>query len=271
MKSQRSRLRLIQGSSNDGLDDDALEERGADSEAAAIRELGDECLVTLAAKGDSRAAEMLYRRHAPFAFNLAVRIAGSTQDVEDVVHDAFLKLWESGERHAIEDPLRYLFRMVRNLAMTVQLDDIARTVIKKVNDRPIRISDVARVDWGIEPMRGDASINGSRGVIMSITKAPGFDTLTLTKQVEDALRELQPTLPAGIETTASITLKRLPEPEDPIDKLLGRMFGISMMSRDNAALRQTLKSVAKIGQELQALGITVDRDALAMPPARIRY
>jgi protease-4 len=76
---------------------------------------------------------------------------------------------------------------------------------------------------------------------------------------------------AGIETTASITLKRLPEPEDPIDKLLGRMFGISMMSRDNAALRQTLKSVAKIGQELQALGITVDRGALAMPPARIRY
>ena len=63
----------------------------------------------------------------------------------------------------------------------------------------------------------------------------------------------------------------LPEPEDPIDKLLGRMFGISMMSRDNAALRQTLKSVAKIGQELQALGITVDRGALAMPPARIRY
>ena len=46
--------------------------------------------------------------------------------------------------------------MVRNLAMTVQLDDIARTVIKKVNDRPISISDVAKVDWGIEPMRGDA-------------------------------------------------------------------------------------------------------------------
>ena len=37
--------------------------------------------------------------------------------------------------------------MVRNLAMTVELDDIARTVIKKINDRPISIGDVAEVVW----------------------------------------------------------------------------------------------------------------------------
>jgi len=90
--------------------------------------------------------------------------------------------------------------MVRNLAMTVQLDDIGRTVIKKVNDRAISISDVAKVDWGIEPMRGDASVNGTRGVVMSITKAPGFDTLALTTQIEAALKELAPVLPAGVET-----------------------------------------------------------------------
>jgi CzcA family heavy metal efflux pump len=89
--------------------------------------------------------------------------------------------------------------MVRNLAMTVQLDDIARTVIKRVSDRPVRISDVAKVEWGIEPMRGDGSVNGTRGVIMSITKAPGFDTLALTAQIESALKELQPTLPPGVE------------------------------------------------------------------------
>jgi CzcA family heavy metal efflux pump len=90
--------------------------------------------------------------------------------------------------------------MVRNLAMTVSLEDIACTVVKKVNDRAISIADVAKVDWGIEPMRGDASINGIHGVIMSITKAPGFDTLTLTGKIEDALKELQPTLPAGVES-----------------------------------------------------------------------
>ncbi len=89
--------------------------------------------------------------------------------------------------------------MVRNLAMTVNLEDIARTVVKKVNDRPITIGDVARVEWGVEPMRGDASVNGRPGVIMSITKAPGFDTLTLTGKIESALGDLQKTLPPGVE------------------------------------------------------------------------
>jgi len=91
--------------------------------------------------------------------------------------------------------------MVRNLAMTVQLEDIAKTVVKKVNDRAITIADVARVEWGVEPMRGDGSVNGKRGVVMSITKAPGFDTLGLTVKIEEALAELQKTLPAGVEAT----------------------------------------------------------------------
>ncbi|HEX7859351.1 MAG TPA: efflux RND transporter permease subunit [Verrucomicrobiae bacterium] len=89
--------------------------------------------------------------------------------------------------------------MVRNLAMTVDLSDIAQTVIKKVDHHPVRISDVANVAWGIEPMRGDGSVNGTRGVIMSITKAPGFDTRRLTDAIEGALAELRPSLPDGVE------------------------------------------------------------------------
>lgn len=97
--------------------------------------------------------------------------------------------------------------MVRNLAMTVQLDEIARTVIKLAGDRPICLSDVAEVTWGPEPMRGDAAIAvapekvSTPGVIMSITKAPGFDTLSLTQKVQGALRDLQKTLPPGVEAT----------------------------------------------------------------------
>jgi RNA polymerase sigma-70 factor (ECF subfamily) len=61
---------------------------------AALTVLPDESLVVLAIRGDVRAAEALYRRHAPFALNLAARIAGSTNDVEDVVHDAFLRAFD---------------------------------------------------------------------------------------------------------------------------------------------------------------------------------
>ncbi len=54
----------------------------------------DEELVGRALRSEARAFESLYRRHAEFAFNLAVRIQGNANDVEDVVHDAFLKAQE---------------------------------------------------------------------------------------------------------------------------------------------------------------------------------
>lgn len=96
--------------------------------------------------------------------------------------------------------------MVRNLAMTVELNDIAGTVIKRVNDRPVAISDVAKVAWGIEPMRGDAAVgvspekSSTPAVILSVTKAPGFDTSRLTEQIKEALDGLKATLPPGVET-----------------------------------------------------------------------
>ena len=91
--------------------------------------------------------------------------------------------------------------MVRNLAMTVDLDDIAKTIIKMSNGRPIAISDVAKVVWDTEPMRGDAAVNGDPGVIMSVVKSPGFDTIDLTEKIEAAIAELAPSLPEGVEAT----------------------------------------------------------------------
>jgi Cu/Ag efflux pump CusA len=113
--------------------------------------------------------------------------------------------------------------MVRNLAMTTDLDAIARTPIKRIGDRPVLISDVATVVWGIEPMRGDATVSvtpektPTYGVIMSVTKAPGFDTRALTEQVKTALAELQPSLPQGVETTLLFQQK------DFIDNAIGNL------------------------------------------------
>ena len=101
--------------------------------------------------------------------------------------------------------------MVRNLAMTTDLDIIGSTAIASRGDHVIRIKDVAEVVWDIEPMRGDAALgtadgtpdaNGNlsnRGVILSIRKSPGFDTLALDKEVRIALEEIRKTLPEGAE------------------------------------------------------------------------
>lgn len=101
--------------------------------------------------------------------------------------------------------------MVRNLAMSSSPEVIGATVVDYRNDRPIQIRDVAKVVWDIEPMRGDAGFGradgeknedgdlGSRGVIISVRKAPGFDTIALTEEVDRALEELQASLPEGTE------------------------------------------------------------------------
>jgi len=57
--------------------------------------LDDEQLVKLSRARDRVAFEALYRRHAAFAINLAVRIQGSAGEVDDIVHDAFLRAYHS--------------------------------------------------------------------------------------------------------------------------------------------------------------------------------
>jgi len=95
------RLRLI---SSESLEEAASatvpasgeREASAPAEAQDLETADDEDqeLVGRARRSEARAFETLYRRHAEFAFNLAVRIQGSAADVEDVVHDAFLKAQE---------------------------------------------------------------------------------------------------------------------------------------------------------------------------------
>lgn len=107
--------------------------------------------------------------------------------------------------------------MVRNLAMTVEPDELARTIIKMSNGRPIAISDVATVTWGTEPKRGEAAVSGSPGVIMSVIKAPGFDTIDLTEKITRAIAELQPALPSGVEATVLFRQR------DFIDSAIGNL------------------------------------------------
>ncbi|MEX1048191.1 MAG: efflux RND transporter permease subunit, partial [Akkermansiaceae bacterium] len=97
--------------------------------------------------------------------------------------------------------------MVRNLAMSADPEEIASSVIKRSGNRVITIGDVASVSHGVAPMRGDAGIalkdkgdtSETPGVILSIDKSPGFDTLRLSAGIEEILAEIRPGLPPGVE------------------------------------------------------------------------
>ncbi len=90
----RSPLRLVgPGGAGNVSSDRGLSGERLLSHAEEPREAGrdDAELVALARAYDQAAFEALYRRHSPYALALAVRVQGSAQDIEDIVHDSFLK------------------------------------------------------------------------------------------------------------------------------------------------------------------------------------
>src|SRR3954463_3296649 len=68
-------------------------------ESVDVRALADEDLVPLMAKGDARAFEAIYERHAGAAYSLAYRMVGARAVAEDVTQEAFLNLWRSGAHY----------------------------------------------------------------------------------------------------------------------------------------------------------------------------
>ena len=62
-------------------------------------ELADEELMQLVHRGDARAFEIVYDRHAGVAFSLAYRMTGTRVTAEEVVQEAFLALWRTNARY----------------------------------------------------------------------------------------------------------------------------------------------------------------------------
>jgi CzcA family heavy metal efflux pump len=91
--------------------------------------------------------------------------------------------------------------LIRNVGLTKRLEDLGNTVVVVRNDQPIFLRQVASVDFAPRVKRGEAGRNGKPVVIISIQKQPAADTVTLTRKIEAALRDIQRTLPAGISAT----------------------------------------------------------------------
>ena len=91
--------------------------------------------------------------------------------------------------------------LIRNVGMTRRLDDLASTIVTVRKDQPIILRQVAQVEFAPRIKRGDVGYNGKPAVIISIQKQPGADTVDLTRRIEQALVDIQRTLPAGLSAT----------------------------------------------------------------------
>ena len=98
---------------------------------------------------------------------------------------------------SLELPVRQTGR-VRSAA------DIAGTIIKYQDQFPVTIGQVAEVKMGAAPKRGTGADEGKPAVVMTVQKAPGTNTLTITEHIDEMLDELEPSLPEGIHINRNI-------------------------------------------------------------------
>ncbi|MBX3527738.1 MAG: efflux RND transporter permease subunit [Rhodoblastus sp.] len=89
--------------------------------------------------------------------------------------------------------------LVRNIGQTLSLDDLAGMVIARNADGPVYLRQIADVSFGARAKRGDAGYMGKPAVILSVEKQPDVDTIRLTGAVEQALKEIGPSLPVGVK------------------------------------------------------------------------
>ncbi len=95
-----------------------------------------------------------------------------------------------------ERPIRILGRLGPDPRHV--LEELRKVPIKTTPQRTILMGEVARVVEGPQVKRGDGSVNGRPGVVLTIVKQPHVDTRDLTDRITAALRESEAALPADV-------------------------------------------------------------------------
>lgn len=94
--------------------------------------------------------------------------------------------------------------IVRGIARTSDIAEIGNSVLKVVANTPVKIQDVAQIKIGSAIKIGDASLKGIPAVILTVMKQPNTNTLVLTDQIDEAVKDMQANLPKDIHINTEI-------------------------------------------------------------------
>ncbi len=114
----------------------------------------------------------------------------------DVVAQVEGSLRNKGGGILVQDQKEYPIRI---LVAPSGIDELKDVGIGTFDGRPVRLADVAELVEGASPVRGSATIDGKRGVILRVVKQPEAETLKVTEAVDEALESLHASLPRGVE------------------------------------------------------------------------
>lgn len=149
--------------------------------------------------------------------------------------------------------------VLRGIARTSDPEQIANTVVKIRNGKPVKISDVASVNTGSAVKMGYASKNGKPAIIISVSKQPNMNTVDLTERIEANLKVLEQSLPADVKLDTHI-FRQADFIEASINNvqnalLEGALFVVLILFLFLGSLRTTIISVIAI--PLSLLGTVV--------------
>jgi CzcA family heavy metal efflux pump len=95
--------------------------------------------------------------------------------------------------------------IIRGIGRTNNPEEIGNSVIKIVNNVPIKINDVAEIKiGGAIPKIGDGSLRANPAIIMTVAKQPNTNTLELTEKIDAAILEISKTMPLDIKINTQI-------------------------------------------------------------------
>jgi RNA polymerase sigma-70 factor (ECF subfamily) len=110
----------------------------------------DSRLVERFLRGDTRAFELLFRKHQSYAFNVAYGLVGNSEDAADITQEAFLRVHRNMERFRGDSTFTtWLYRVVVNLAIT--------ELRRRTRSRTLLMEDLAPAEsWRSEEEADDA-------------------------------------------------------------------------------------------------------------------
>ncbi len=91
--------------------------------------------------------------------------------------------------------------LIRNIGRSTRIEDLRELAVAYRDGQAVTLSQVADVDFAARTKRGDAGFNGKPAVILGVQKQPGADTVTITREIERMLPELQRVMPDGVRVT----------------------------------------------------------------------
>lgn len=93
---------------------------------------------------------------------------------------------------------------LRGMGRSNDVDVLGSTLVKTGDDVSVRVADVADVVIAPAVKQGYAALNGEPSVILSISKQPGVNTLSVTANIERNLEGIAKSLPADVVIDTSI-------------------------------------------------------------------